>query len=204
MQTYSSFAGLQANETIDIDYQIRVRRGKSGLAIMAIHGGGIEPGTAEIAEAVAGEDHTFYSFDGLKISGNSVLHISSRKFDEPVAIDVARKALVVVTVHGCRDRKRMTLLSGRCVQLKKVIKQSLTTAGFPVADAVRFPGINPKNICNKGRFGTGVQVEVSFGMRQQLFVDLRRLKRRLGTPCFDTYVRALRLGLNGFCLPEPL
>ena len=204
MQTYSSFAGLQAIETIDIDYRMRVRRGKSGLAIMAIHGGGIEPGTTEIAEAVAGEDHTFYSFSGLKLSGNSVLHISSRKFDEPLAIDVARKALVVVTVHGCRDRKRVTLLGGRCIQLKKAIKQALTTAGFPVADAMRFSGVNPKNICNKGRLGKGVQVEVSLGMRQQLFVDLRRLHRRPSTPCFDAYVRSLRQGINWLSLPETL
>ena len=204
MHSYSSFANLQANETINVDYRIRVRRGRSGFAIMAIHGGGIEPGTTEIAEAVAGEDHTFYSFSGLKLSGNAELHISSRKFDEPVAIDVAREALSVVTVHGCRDRKAMTWIGGRYFQLKKAIKQALTAAGFPVADAMRFPGVNPKNICNKNRLGRGVQIEVSLGMRKLLFVDLTRLHRRPSTVCFSAYVSALQRGLNRFSLPDPL
>lgn len=204
MQTYASFTDLQANETIDIDYRIRARRGKSGFAIMAIHGGGIEPGTTEIAEAVAGDDHTFYSFSGLKVSGNAVLHISSRKFDEPVAIDVAQEALVVFTVHGCRDRNRMTLLGGRYVQLKNTIKQALTVAGFPVADDRRFPGVNPKNICNRSRWGKGVQIEVSLGMRKQLFVDLRRPHRKPSTSCFDAYVCALRWGINRLSFSEPI
>ena len=204
MHSYSSFANLQANETINVDYRIRVRRGRSGFAIMAIHGGGIEPGTTEIAEAVAGEDHTFYSFSGLKLSGNAELHISSRKFDEPVAINVTREALSVVTVHGCKDRKAMTWIGGRYFELKKAIKQALTAAGFPVADAMRFPGVNPKNICNKNRLGKGVQIEVSLGMRLRLFVDLTRLHRRPSTVCFSAYVSALQWGLNRFSLPDPL
>ena len=58
---------------------------------MAPHGGGIEPGTTEIAEAVAGHEHTFYSFSGVKARGNSVLHITSSRFDEPEGIAIAKE-----------------------------------------------------------------------------------------------------------------
>lgn len=199
MHPYPSFADLQADQTIDVDYRIRVRHGRSGIAIMAIHGGGIEPGTTEIADALAGEVHTFYAFSGIKPCGNAGLHISSRKFDEPTGIDVARQARTVVTIHGCRDRKAITYVGGRHFQLKLEIKQALTAAGFAAADAMRFPGVNPKNICNKNRSGMGVQLEVSLGMRQHLFEDLTRLHRKPGTASFSVYIRALRRGLSRFC-----
>ncbi|MCB2149593.1 MAG: poly-gamma-glutamate hydrolase family protein [Deltaproteobacteria bacterium] len=192
-----SFAVLQANETIGADYRIRVSHGRSGIAVMAIHGGGIEPGTTEIAEAVAGEAHTFYSFSGLKPSGNACLHISSRKFDEPLGLDIARRARTVITIHGCRDTKAITYLGGRHHRLKLQIKQALTAAGFAAVDGLRFPGTNPKNICNKNRSGMGVQLEISIGMRKRLFEDITRLHRKRITPCFIDYVHALQCGIEG-------
>jgi phage replication-related protein YjqB (UPF0714/DUF867 family) len=191
-----SFAVLQANETIGVDYRIRVCHGRSGIAVMAIHGGGIEPGTTEIAEAVAGETHTFYSFSGLNSSGNARLHISSRKFDEPLGLAVARRARTVITIHGCRDTKAITYLGGRHHRLKLQIKQALTVAGFAAVDGLRFPGINPKNICNKNRSGMGVQLEISIGMRKRLFEDITRPHRKRVTSSFIDYVHALQRGIG--------
>ena len=196
ISSYPSFAALQQKETSGVDYAIRVRYGYSGIAVMAIHGGGIEPGTTEIADAIAGDVHTYYSFVGLKPSGNAVLHISSRKFDEPQGSEIAEHARIVVTIHGCKDRKAMTYVGGRHAQLKRAIKHELAAKGFPVADAIRFPGVNPKNICNRNQLGMGLQLEISFGMRQQLFADLSRLHRDRLTSRFSTYVLALRTGIN--------
>lgn len=196
MTPYPSFAALQANEKIGVDYRIRLRRGRSGIAVMAIHGGGIEPGTTEIAEAVAGDVHTFYSFSGLKASGNVSLHISSRKFDEPSGLDTAGTARTVVTIHGCKDSKAMTYVGGRHRQLKLQIKKMLLAADFPAADSRRFPGINPKNICNRNRSGMGVQLEISIAMRNRLFKDITRLRRKRITPCFSAYVKALQKGIQ--------
>jgi phage replication-related protein YjqB (UPF0714/DUF867 family) len=196
MPSYASFTALQDKERSGVDYRIRVRYGHSGIAVMAIHGGGIEPGTTEIADAIASDAHTFYSFSGLKTSGNAELHISSRKFDEPVGVEIAEKAWTVVTIHGCKDRKAMTYVGGRHAQLKLAIKQGLAVAGFPVADAMRFPGVNPKNICNRNRLGMGLQLEISLGMRQVLFEDLSRLQRNRVTPSFLPYVRALQASIN--------
>ena len=192
-----SFAALQAHETIGVDYRIRVSHGRSGIAVMAIHGGGIEPGTTEIAEAVAGKVHTFYSFSGLKPSGNALLHISSRKFDEPMGLAIARRARTVITIHGCKDKKAITYLGGRYHRLKLQIKQALTAAGFETVDGLRFPGRNPKNICNKNRSEMGVQLEISIGMRMRLFEDITRLLRKRITPCFIAYVHALKCAIEG-------
>lgn len=196
MKPYESFTALQTNEIIGTDYRIRVRYGRSGISVMAIHGGGIEPGTTEIAEAVSGEAHTFYSFSGLKPSGNTQLHIPSKKFDEPLGIDIAGRARTVITVHGCKDTNEMTYLGGRHHQLKQKIERTLTAAGFPASESRRFPGIDPKNICNKNQSGMGVQLEISIGMRMQLFKDINRLYRKPITPYFIAYVHALQKAIE--------
>lgn len=53
MEKYRSYDNLCRNEVEDRDFRIRFRHGTSGIAIVAPHGGGIEPGTTEIAEAIA-------------------------------------------------------------------------------------------------------------------------------------------------------
>jgi len=195
MAPFGSFAELQMHENMGTDYYIRHRCGCSGIAIMAIHGGGIEPGTTEIAEAVAGDHHSFYSFSGLKPAGNISLHISSRKFDEPQGIHIAKSSHAVVAIHGCRDAKAVTFIGGRHHRLKMQIKEALAAAGFPALDSRRFPGINPKNICNAGRSGMGVQLEISMAMRKRLFEDISRIHRKRSTPCFFDYVRAIQIGI---------
>lgn len=90
----------------------------------------------------------------------------------------------------------MTYLGGRHPQLKQEIKRELTAAGFPAIEGVRFPGINPKNICNKSQLGMGVQLEISMGMRVRLFKDIKRLYRKRTTPCFTTYVHALQEAIH--------
>jgi len=201
--SYPSFAALEKKETCGVDYAIQMRYGNSGIAVMAIHGGGIEPGTTEIADAIAGDDHTFYSFIGLKPSGNAALHISSRKFDEPIGHEIAEHARVVVSIHGCKDRKAMTYVGGRHAALKLAIKHALAEKRFPIADAIRFPGVNPKNICNRSPHGKGLQLEISFGMRQQLFGDFSRFQRNRVQPSFFAYVLAIQTGINSVCPAHP-
>jgi phage replication-related protein YjqB (UPF0714/DUF867 family) len=62
---------------------------------MAPHGGGIEPGTIDIADNLAGCDYTFYAFKGLKKGGNNILHINNNTFDEPIALRVAQNADII-------------------------------------------------------------------------------------------------------------
>ena len=95
MDKYTNIAELKQNEREDEDYTILYRELTSKIAIMAPHGGGIEPGTIDIADNLAGCDYTFYSFKGLKKSEYSILHINSNTFDEPIALRVAQNADII-------------------------------------------------------------------------------------------------------------
>jgi phage replication-related protein YjqB (UPF0714/DUF867 family) len=194
---YSSYAALAHSETRDVDYRISVHQGVSGIAVMAIHGGGIEPGNTEIAEATAAEQHSFYAFSGIKPKGNARLHITSRKFDEPVGRAIAQHARTVLSIHGCADTVEMVYIGGRHVQLKERIRLALEQAGFPVGETARFPGVNPKNICNINALGMGVQLEISNGLRRRLFPEGAGPLRKPPTECFLSFVAALRQGLEG-------
>jgi phage replication-related protein YjqB (UPF0714/DUF867 family) len=97
---YRNFAELARSERSGIDYDVLVRRARPAFAIIAPHGGGIEPGTSEIADAVADLTYSFYTFEGLKTSGNTDLHITSSRFDEPMCLTVLGHTEVVVTLHG--------------------------------------------------------------------------------------------------------
>ena len=164
MTRYRSIRDLAGQEPPGQAFVIQWRRGTSGLVVMAIHGGGIEPGTTEIADAVAGGRHGFYSFVGVKPSGNGTLHLSSRSFDEPIGLRMAASAKTVVTVHGCRGQAPRTYLGGRHTDLQRSVGDALQAAGFRVGKCARFPGVNLQNICNRGYSGMGLQLELSFGL----------------------------------------
>jgi phage replication-related protein YjqB (UPF0714/DUF867 family) len=75
---YTSFEDLAKAEVEGQDYQVRLRNVEGGRAvIIAPHGGGIEPGTSEIADAIADNDFSFYAFEGLKAWANGPLHVTS-------------------------------------------------------------------------------------------------------------------------------
>ena len=90
---YANFKELKANEREGVDYEICKRFISSAVAIIAPHGGKIEPGTSELAEGIAGADYTYYSFKGLKNEkgANRELHITSSNFDEPIAVGLVEQ-----------------------------------------------------------------------------------------------------------------
>ncbi len=87
--------------------RVRIETRRDAAAVIAPHGGGIEPGTSELAEAIAGADLSFYAFEGLKKDGNGDLHVTSDHFDEATAIELVSASPTVVAVHGelkCTDK----------------------------------------------------------------------------------------------------
>jgi len=88
MDNYHHFEHLREIEKEGVDYRIRWRVQDSGIAILSIHGGDIEPGTSEIADAIAASDYTFYAFAGTKRAGNLALHITSTVFNEPIGLEI--------------------------------------------------------------------------------------------------------------------
>jgi phage replication-related protein YjqB (UPF0714/DUF867 family) len=177
--TYSSFDQLVAEEKLDIDYRIVVEDRGSDFLIMAPHGGKIEPGTSEIAMGIAGGDLSFYLFEGLRVRPHGDLHVTSHKYDEPKAIDAARKCEVVVAIHGRKDRKDpdTVWLGGLDFPTLSKIEKELNLAGFRAAvEAKELAATHPNNICNRGRTARGAQLEIPKSLRDELKLYPARLE----------------------------
>ena len=195
---YSSYLELQQVEREGKDYRIHVREGLTDIAVMAPHGGGIEPGTHEIADAVAGSEHYFYCFEGIKKSRNFKLHLTSTHFDEDRGVRIADSVQVVVAIHGSRDNEEVVYLGGLQTSLKQQIRARLTEAGFVVKESPRtaLQGRNPANICNRGASGAGVQLEISRGLREKLFVPAENDGGKNTNRLFDDFISSLRKALG--------
>ena len=192
MEKYNSYEDLSRNEVEGRDYRIRTAKGTTGIAVMAPHGGGIEPGTTEIAEAIAAGCHDFYTFSGIKPTGNSVLHITSRNFDEPRGLAIAAQAHTLLTIHGCREMEKSIFMGGRDKELVLTITKELIKAGFDAKKSTRFPATSPFNICNSNTRGMGVQLEISMGLRRDMFKQLTRLFRKEKTPVFHCFINTIQ------------
>jgi len=153
-----------------VDYAVHVmRREKSGIAVVAPHGGRIEGRTSEVARLIAGEEHALYLFEGLRTTGDNFdrLHLGSHRFDEPRALNLISGCDTVVAVHGYAASGPDVLLGGLNEKLKRDVALALAKFGLTyLIDGHRFPGRDPRNICNRGRSGEGLQLELSSGLRK--------------------------------------
>ena len=167
---FSSYGDLAGRYTEGVDYAVQVlRREQSRVAILAPHGGLIEGRTSQVARLIAGDQHRLYLFEGLRTTGDNFdcLHLASHRFDEPRALELIAVCDTVVAVHGYAARGPDILLGGLNERLKLEIAEALEANGFTCeVDGHRFPGKDPSNICNRGRSGTGVQLELSEGLRK--------------------------------------
>ncbi|MFE9770690.1 poly-gamma-glutamate hydrolase family protein [Streptomyces sp. NPDC005931] len=192
---YNSFAALASAQIEGIDYQRSWRSSPiSTLLHLAIHGGGIEQGTSELASAAAGDVHDFYTFEGTKQANNSDLHLTSTSFDDPRALTLAQSATHIVSWHGAAGTTPMTNLGGLDYSLRDHVGQSLAQAGFAVQIASEeINGNDATNICNRSVRGMGVQLEISTAQRQAFFLngDLSRANRKNVTDAFTSYVTAV-------------
>jgi phage replication-related protein YjqB (UPF0714/DUF867 family) len=178
MASYRSFKELADHEVEGQDYRIRIDLRDPYVLIMAPHGGKIEPMTAEIAEAIAGMDYSFYCLEGLKANGNEVLHIESHLFDEPRVLQAVEKADVVITVHGQLDQKQEFVMTGGLhTRLCLEIERQLESGGFQTRPPKEgLMGTDPRNICNRGKSRQGVQLEVSRKVRDSVKSERDRLR----------------------------
>ena len=200
MDKYKSFAELEHHEREDEDYTILYREVDAKIAIMAPHGGGIEPGTIDIADALAGSDFSFYAFKGIKKTGNKILHITSNRFDEPIGLQISKNAFIVITIHGARNRGDMVFVGGKNHKLKQKIISALRAGGFNavISEIPGLRGIKPENICNRCKSGKGVQLEISRGLREEMFENLDRRSLRKKSSIFFTFVNPIKEALLSF------
>ena len=199
MDKYKNYKQLRQEERERIDYKINIRKGISGIAVIAPHGGGIEPGTMEFADEIADCLHTFYCFEGIKETRNSDLHITSENFDEPQGVSIVKSSRRVLAIHGCKDDEESVYLGGLDNDFKETIKKALIQAGFTVEKSPRaaLQGKSKGNICNRCRNGGGAQLEICKGLRKKMFFNLTCQGRKHKTESFHKFVSALRKALSG-------
>ncbi len=194
---YHDFAHLASENREGEDYAIILFHRSSGVTVVAPHGGGIEPGTSELAQAFAGEDHSLYLFEGLRLSTNQDLHISSTCFDEPHCLKMISQSLRVLTVHGCRGSRPIVYAGGQDILLRERLVAAFTGLGLHAGlHDGEISGQRHANICNQGLNHRGVQLEFSYGLRQLLFEDVEaRQGRRQALPLLSSVAVAVRQAL---------
>lgn len=170
-----------------VDYAVHVSApDRSRVAVIAPHGGRIEGRTSEIARLIAGFEHRLYLFEGLRATGDNFdcLHLASHRFDEPRALDLIAGCDTVVAVHGYAATGPDVLLGGLNEALQRLLARALTKIGLScVSDGHPFPGKDPRNICNRGRSGAGVQLELSEELRKAGGIELAGAVRGVLAGC---------------------
>ncbi|MBA3767082.1 MAG: poly-gamma-glutamate hydrolase family protein [Acidobacteria bacterium] len=192
--TYRNFAELSKSERETRDYRRVIERRNSKITIIAPHGGGIEPGTSEIAKALAGGEFSLYCLEGLKVRGNyEALHITGTNFDDPACVQLVNGSNIVLAIHGCDSANKAVYVGGLNGNLKAQFIEVLRDAGFHAEEDVSsHSGSSSQNICNRGVSDGGVQLEISEGLRRTMFSGLNRRERQITTPIFDEFVAVIR------------
>lgn len=201
---YRGFEQLVGATSVGTDFRRELRRTHSGVAHIAVHGGGIEAGTAEAADAIAaanGQD--YYAFVGLREAGNGELHITSTHFDDPDCVELQQVSRRTVSYHGCMGLTPMIHLGGGDLEWKQHVGRALDEAGFAVDwhTTEALSGSDERNICNRNASGAGLQLELSAALRSSFFPDGRttRLMRESGrrTEVFHRFVATVASATAG-------
>ncbi len=190
---YRDFAELAADPQ-NADYRIIACSRPAPIAVIAPHGGGIEPGTSKLARAIAGQEFSLYCFEGRKADCNEALHITSTRFDEPACLAIVAASDTVLALHGSAEQEETVHIGGRDARLARRLCEVLNAAGFAAQpdDTADHSGRLAANICNRGRPGRGCQLEISNGLRLTLFEGLKRQQRKHITARFEALVAAVR------------
>ena len=103
-------------------------------------------------------------------------------------VALVRDCRFVVAIHGCAGREQRVLLGGRDAVLKDAIATSLSEQSLAaVVDGHRYPALRPENICNRGAYGQGVQLEITHSLRRSmeavtLAIAVRRVLLAVSAP----------------------
>lgn len=169
-QSYKGYEDLAKAQVEGADYRVHVRpNADSSIAVITPHGGSIEQYTSNIARAIGGAEFNLYLFEGVRRSGNyAALHLTSHWFDEPRCLKLLAKCDHVIAIHGCGGETQQALVGGLDESLKVAVAQSIAALGIDTRlEGHQFPATDPKNICNRGRRGIGVQIEMTLPLRLQ-------------------------------------
>jgi len=140
--------------------------------IISIHGGEIEPGTSAVARAIAGDMFPLYV-------NEQDPHITSTQFHDEALGELSQKCETLISIHGEKNREEsFVIVGGLDHTLAEKIEDALFQHGFTER---HYPhhlrGLDPHNVCNRGRSGKGVQLEISRKLRDELMNDKEKMER---------------------------
>jgi phage replication-related protein YjqB (UPF0714/DUF867 family) len=196
---YASYRELVGVERAGIDFVIRRAVGKTpSTLILSPHAGRIEPGISEIILAIARDDLSYYLFEGIKPHDNSVLHITSPNFDEPGCLSLVQTSTYILAIHGEHGDDQIVYMGGLAGRLRRHLKSALLKQNFVAKEHAKpaLQGTSPENICNRGKSGAGVQLELSRGLRKSFFDTLDGEGPKKPTARLYAFAEAVRNGLR--------
>ncbi|HEX2979632.1 MAG TPA: poly-gamma-glutamate hydrolase family protein [Anaerolineaceae bacterium] len=198
---YQSYAELCQHERENRDFCVLIDQRASPVAVLAPHGGNIERGTSALARELAGDDFSLYRFTGMRNQRSRRLHLTSTNFDEPHCLRLLPQHELIVTVHGCSGEAGAVYIGGLAAELKSAVFIALRQAGFG-AEIVQtqngLAGRDPRNLCNRGRSGQGLQLELDSALRRAFFERAKGPRRNRRTPAFHGFIHAVRAVLDGW------
>jgi phage replication-related protein YjqB (UPF0714/DUF867 family) len=174
IDTYKNFADLASHEKLGTTYQVEVEKHpKVDRAVIAIHGGNIEPGTGALAHLVAGQDFNLYVFTALEKDHPLRLHLTSTHFDDPKALEITSVSSHCVSLHGYEEpvSGMKVCVGGGDLNLKKKFLDSTPPKEVElIACSGKLAGAARTNIVN--RCGSaGVQLEMTRSLRDRMLKD---------------------------------
>jgi phage replication-related protein YjqB (UPF0714/DUF867 family) len=188
--------------------------------ILAPHGGGIERGTSELCLAVAGYHpanlpqippaevtYDYWMFEGVREDDNRELHVTSTGCDDDVAVSLCAGSLNALALHGFRpeppdfsEDDQVVLVGGANTTRRNALREYLLDGLLAAHFDARNPGKHGEldgnakcNIVNRTLLAMGAQLELSTPLRDAMFTEHSRPRRKhTTTQLFWTFVAVCR------------
>jgi phage replication-related protein YjqB (UPF0714/DUF867 family) len=170
---YPSMTALRKVEQEGVAFDLTWTVTDSPLIVVAPHGGAIELRTSEIAAAIAGDEHTQCHFKGKLPPGQNYprLHVTSEHWDVEECLILIAQRTHALSVHGTAKPGTIVYIGGRDTATGVALAAALRAAGFTVVQPAPadIGGTSVDNFVNKDADGAGVQLELTSGLRTELF-----------------------------------
>lgn len=202
MSPFRDFSELVLKTNKDRDYHIHLRQGSSEIVVTAVHGGGVEPLTSEVAAAIAGDEHSLYDLQGIRPANNDELRIPVANYDEMRLRFLLERSQVCLSVEGVEGSDLAVHLGGRNRRLRTLLAERLQEAGFKALPSFELRAAhNPMLFFNTPADG-GVQIELSRALRENMvncpLASLDRQNELYWTACFHALIAAARTALADY------
>ncbi|MEK4560598.1 poly-gamma-glutamate hydrolase family protein [Staphylococcus sp. FSL K6-3157] len=168
---YNSMTELENDTVENVDWKKETKDNGSEVLVVAAHGGGIEQGTSELTKLLANEgDYDYFSFEGIRPSNNSQLHVTSTRYDDPTLNHMIKDRKATIAIHGAQGDEEIVYLGGLKSTLKDEIQNQLERYGFVVeTPPENIGGLSDNNFINSEENSTGIQLELTRALREAFF-----------------------------------